>query len=158
MAQDAEMPDIMGLLHDQYATPVYGVIIMVVISGIVATIGVLGGVMALTGITLASNLGTFILYALICGLTVVAFTGDTAFSFVKHAIVPVLGVIVNVVMVLAIFVIGIQSGGVTAQSTFLALGIGVGWLLISVAYFFISSARKGVAILPSVNKVTAEDL
>ena len=44
-----------------------------------------GGVMALTGITLASNLGTFILYALICGLTVVAFVGTEAFSFFKHA-------------------------------------------------------------------------
>jgi amino acid transporter len=158
MAQDAEMPDIMGLLHDKYATPVYGVVIMVIISGIVASIGIFGGVMALTGITLASNLGTFILYALICGLTVVAFAGDSAFSFIKHAVVPVLGVIVNVVMVLAIFVIGIQAGGVTAQSTFLALGVGLGWLVVSVGYFVIMSARKGVEILPAVQKVSAEDL
>jgi APA family basic amino acid/polyamine antiporter len=158
MAQDAEMPDIMGLLHDKYATPFYGVVVMVVISGIVATVGVLGGVMALTGITLASNLGTFILYALICGLTIVAFLGDSTFNFIKHAIIPVLGFLVNVVMVAAIFFIGIQSGGVTAQSTYLALGISGAWLAVSVAYFLISSARKGVSLLPAAPKVRAEDL
>ena len=91
MAQDAEMPDVMGLLHDKYATPFWAVVIMVIVSGIIGTIGVLGGVVALTGITLASNLGTFILYALICVLTTVAFAGDSAFSFFKHAIIPVLG-------------------------------------------------------------------
>jgi APA family basic amino acid/polyamine antiporter len=121
-------------------------------------VGVLGGVMALTGITLASNLGTFILYALICGLTIVAFAGDQTFSFLKHAIIPVLGLLVNVLMVAAIFFIGIQSGGVTAQSTYLALGISGAWLVVSLAYFLVSSARKGIAILPAASKVSIEDL
>jgi amino acid transporter len=149
MAQDAEMPDIMGLLHEKYATPFWGVVIMTVVNGVVATIGVMGGVMALTGITLASNLGTFVLYALICGLTYVAFAGDKGFSFVKHALVPFLGLLVNVVMVLAIFVIGILSGGMTAQSTYLALGISAAWLLLSVVYFVVTSLRSGRAIVPS---------
>jgi amino acid transporter len=156
MAQDAEMPEIMGLLHDKYATPAAGVIVMVIVSGIIGTIGVLGGVMALTGITLASNLGTFVLYALICGLTIVAFAGDKGFSFIKHAIIPILGLIVNVVMVLAIFIIGIMSGGTTAQATYLALGISFAWLVASLAYFITNSARKGQAILPSVQKITSE--
>ncbi len=38
MAQDTEMPDIMGLLHDEYATPMMGIIIMVIISGVIGTI------------------------------------------------------------------------------------------------------------------------
>ena len=104
--------------------------------------------MALTGITLASNLGTFVLYALICALTVVAFAGTAAFSFFKHGIIPVLGLIVNVVMVLAIFIIGIMSGGATAQATYLALGISGGWLVVSVVYLVVTSARKGQAIVP----------
>jgi amino acid transporter len=149
MAQDAEMPDIMGLLHDKYATPFWGVVIMTVVNGVVATVGVMGGVMALTGITLASNLGTFVLYALICGLTYVAFAGDKGFNFIKHALVPFLGLIVNVVMVLAIFVIGILSGGVTAQSTYLALGISAAWLILSVVYFVVTSLRSGRSIVPS---------
>jgi amino acid transporter len=158
MAQDSEIPDVMGLLHDKYATPFMGLVIMVVVSGIVGSIGVLGGVVALTGITLASNLGTFFLYALICGLTYVAFAGDRGFNFIKHAIIPFLGLVTNVVMVLGIFVIGIESGGSTAQSTYLALGISVGWLVLSVGYLLIISRRKGTALMPHAQKVNVEDL
>jgi len=154
MAQDAEMPDIMGLLHDEYATPFMGIVIMVIISGVIGTIGVLGGVVALTGVTLASNLGTFVLYAMICGLTIVAFAGDKGFSLIKHTIVPILGLIVNVVMVLAIFVIGVISGGSTTQATYLALGISAAWLIVSVLYFVITSRTKGQAILPTARAMT----
>jgi amino acid transporter len=151
MAQDAEMPDIMGLLHEKYATPYFAVIIMIVVSALVGTIGVIGGVMALTGITLASNLGTFVLYALICGLTVVAFAGGREFNLFKHGLIPGLGLIANIIMVLAIFVIGILSGGITAQATYLALGISAGWLVLSMVYFIVSSQRSGRAIFPAVS-------
>jgi len=148
MAQDSEMPEIMGLLHGKYATPYMGIVMMVVISAIIGSIGVVGGVVALTGITLASNLGTFVLYALICGLTVVAFLGRKEFNLFKHGVIPVLGFIVNVIMVLAIFIIGIASGGTSAQATYLALGISAAWLIVSVAYFVISSRQRGVHIIP----------
>ncbi len=154
MAQDAEMPDIMGLLHDEYATPFMGIVIMIIISGVIGTIGVLGGVVALTGITLASNLGTFVLYALICGLTIVAFSGKIDFSFLKHAIIPILGLIGNVILVLTIFIVGIITGGTTAQATYLALGISAVWLIASVLYFVITSAQKGHAIIPAAHEMT----
>lgn len=150
MSQDAEMPDLMGILHEKYATPYMGVVIMVIISGLIATIGVTGGVTALTGITLASNLGTFVLYALICGLTFVAFVGNPEFNPFKHAVIPFAGLLVNVIMVLAILIIGILSGGATAQATFLSLGIAAAWLVLSVAYFLVNSLRNGKAILPKV--------
>jgi basic amino acid/polyamine antiporter, APA family len=156
MAQDNELPEIMGLLHDKYATPSAGVIIMVIMSAIIGTIGVVGGVIALTGITLASNLGTFVLYALICAITVVAFHGKAGFSFLKHGIVPVLGLIVNVIMVLAIFIIGIISGGSTAQATYLSLGIGGVWLVVSLLYFVVNSSKKGQAILPAAHEMTGK--
>jgi APA family basic amino acid/polyamine antiporter len=160
MAQDAEMPEVMGLLHGRYATPYAGVIVMVIVSALIGTLGVVGGVMALTGITLASNLGTFVLYALICALTVVAFAGGRDFSVLKHALVPALGLIANIVMVLAIFIIGILSGGVTAQSTYLALAISAGWLVLSLVYFLVTSQRSGRAIIPpvgaTVTRVTEE--
>ena len=151
MSQDKEMPEIMGLLHDRFATPYAGVVFMVIISGLIGTIGILGGVVSLTGITLASNLGTFILYALICGLTFVAFAGNLNFNAVKHAIIPGLGLIANFVMVLVIFVIGIASGGTTAQATYLALGIAAVWLVVSIAYFILVSLRQGRAIVPAAS-------
>ncbi len=153
MSQDAEMPDIMGLLHDEYATPYVGIIVMVVISGLIGTIGVIGGVVALTGITLASNLGTFVLYALICGLTTVAFLGTKEFSLFKHGIIPALGLLVNVIMLLAIFVIGVITGGSTAQATYLALGISGAWLVLSVLYFVLTSQRQGRAIVPKPQRM-----
>lgn len=152
MAQDNELPEIVGLLHEKYSTPFAAVIILSIVSGIIGTIGVLGGVVALTGVTLASNLGTFVLYALICLITVVAFSGKVDFSFFKHAIIPILGFIVNVLMVVAIFVIGIMSGGGTAQATYISLGIAGGWLAISILYFVINSSKKGQSILPAVEK------
>jgi basic amino acid/polyamine antiporter, APA family len=153
MAQDEEMPQLMGLLHGRYATPFGGVIIMVIVSAIIGSIGVMGGVMALTGIALASNLGTFVLYALICALTVVAFGGMGEFSLLKHGIIPMLGLVANIVMVGAILVIGIKAGGVTAQSTYLALGVSGGWLVLSVVYFVATSMRRGRAILPQMSQM-----
>jgi hypothetical protein len=141
----------MGLLHGKYATPHVGVWIMVVVSALIGSIGVLGGTVTLTGVTLASNLGTFILYGLICGITIVAFAGRPEFNIFKHGVIPVLGLIVNIIMLLAIFIIGITSGGTTAQSTYLALGISAFWLIDSVIYFIISSRRQGKAIIPSTN-------
>jgi amino acid transporter len=156
MAQDTEMPDIMGLLHDKYATPFMGIVIMVIISGVIGTIGVMGGVVALTGITLASNLGTFVLYAMICGITIVAFSGKVDFSFFKHSIIPILGFIGNVILVLTIFIVGIITGGTTAQATYLALGISGVWLLASVLYLVITSAQKGQAIIPAAHEMVAK--
>jgi amino acid transporter len=151
MAQDEEMPEVMGLLHGKYATPYMGVVIMVVVSALIGSIGVIGGAVTLTGVTLASNLGTFVLYGLICGITLVAFMGRPEFNILKHGIIPLLGLIVNVIMLLAIFVIGITSGGTTAQATYLALGISLFWLLVSLAYFVVSSRQKGKPIVPSTS-------
>ncbi len=149
------MPAVIGLLHDRFATPYVAVVLMIIVSGIVATVGVLGGVVALTGITLASNLGTFVLYALICGITFVAFAGSKEFHALRHRIIPALGMMLNILMVIAIFSIGILSGGTTAQSTYLALGIAVGWLAVSVAYFYITSSRQKKEIILSMNTVAS---
>lgn len=157
IAQDAEMPGVMGLLHEKYATPYVAVVIMVIVSAIIATIGIIGGVMALTGITLASNLGTFVLYALICALTFVAFVGGQEFKLLTHGIIPILGTVANIIMILAIFIIGILSGGMTAQATYLSLGIAGVWLAVSVTYFVISSKRSGRPILPPVSDLAVKE-
>ncbi len=156
MAQDAEMPDVMGLLHGEWATPYIGVVVMVIVSALIGAIGVVGGVVTLTGITLASNLGTFILYALICILTIVAFAGGKEFNLFKHGIIPGLGVIGNVLMVGTIFGVGILTGGTTAQETFLALGISGAWLIVSVLYFVITSRQQGRHIVPPAHMMVLE--
>ncbi len=156
MAQDQEMPEIMGLLHGKYATPHTALVGMVVVSAIIGSIGVLGGAVTLTGVTLASNLGTFVLYGIICAVTFVAFAGRKEFSSIRHAIIPFLGLVTNIIMVLAIFIIGIASGGTTAQATYLGLGISGFWLIVSLIYFIFNSRSSGKAIFPTIEQMGAK--
>ncbi|HVU14302.1 MAG TPA: APC family permease [Phototrophicaceae bacterium] len=150
MAQDKEMPELMGALHGRFATPHMGLVVMVIVSAVIGAIGLVGGAVTLTGITLASNLGTFVLYGIICAVTIVAFAGRKEFHRIRHLTVPVLGLIGNIIMVGAIFIIGIATGGTTAQETYLGLGISALWLIVSVVYFVINSRQTGKAIIPTV--------
>ncbi len=146
MAQDKEMPEVMGLLHGQYATPHVGIWVMVAVSAIIGSVGLIN-VAALSGTTLASNIGTFVLYGVICFVTFVAFAGRQEFHSIKHAIIPLLGIIGNVGMLIAIPWIGLTAGGVTTQATWLALGITVGWGVISAAYLVYNSRAQGKSIM-----------
>lgn len=141
MALDEEMPDVLGLLHPQYATPYNTVILLSVVSAIVGAAGIIGGLPVLMGIVLASNLGAFLLYALLCILTIATFIGDPSFSFLRHIFLPVIGLLVNVGIVVAATSVGLGAGGVITQASRIAWGIAIVWLLVSVAYYFVK--RKG---------------
>lgn len=133
MAQDEEMPGLLGLLHGRFATPHFGVLAMVIVSGIIGIVGTFS-VVTLTGITLASNFGTFTLYGLTCLVTFVAFLGHREFSLLKHIIVPVLGFLANMAMLITIFALGFLGGGDSQTESFMALGIAGGWFVLSVVY------------------------
>jgi amino acid transporter len=145
MAQDAEMPEPLGLLHGSYATPHTAVWAMVVVSALVGILGVVS-VVTLTGITLASNFGTFVLYALTCLWTIIAFHGRAEGSVLKHIIVPVLGLLANLAMLITILGMGILGGGTSQQESLLALGIAAFWAIVSAGYVFFSSRRSGRAM------------
>ncbi len=148
MAQDKEMPEMLGALHEKHASPHVGVWFLVAVSAILGSIGVLN-VTALTGITLASNIGTFALYALICGLTFVTFVGREEFHSVKHAIVPFLGLIGNIGLLVGVVFIGLTTPGVSADATKMALYITGGWGVVSVIYLVWNSRKVGKAIVPA---------
>ncbi len=152
MAQDKEMPGPLGALHGKYATPHIGVWIMVAVIAIVGSIGVLN-VTALTGITLASNIGTFVLYGLICAFTFVTFIGRSEFHAVKHAVIPFLGLLGNLAMLVAIVWIGLGTPGVSQDATKLALWITGGWGALSALYLVWNSRRSGVQIVPSASPI-----
>ena len=148
MAQDKEMPEMLGALHEKHASPHVGVWVLVVVSAILGSVGVLN-VTALTGITLASNIGTFALYALICGLTFVTFVGREEFSSVKHAIIPFLGLVGNIGLLVGVVFIGLTTPGVSEDATKMALYITGGWGLVSVIYLVWNSKKIGKAIIPA---------
>ena len=150
MAQDKEMPEMLGALHERHASPHVGVWVLVVVSAILGSIGVLN-VTALTGITLASNIGTFALYALICGLTFVTFVGREEFHSVKHAVIPFLGLIGNIGLLVGVVFIGLTTPGVSEDATKMALYITGGWGLVSVIYLVWNSKKIGKAIIPATS-------
>jgi basic amino acid/polyamine antiporter, APA family len=141
MALDEEMPDVLGFLHPKYATPHNTVILLSTVCAIVGSAGIIGGLPVLMGIILASNLGAFLLYALLCLLTIVTFVGDPSFNILRHIFLPLIGLLINVGIVIAAGTIGLDAGGVITQATLIALGIAAVWLLVSIAYYFFNRRK-----------------
>ena len=137
MELDEEMPDVLGFLHPKYATPYNTVILLSTVCAIIGSAGIIGGLPVLTGIVLASNLGAFLLYALLCLLTIVTFVGDTSFNVFRHLLIPLLGLAVNIGIVIAAGKIGLSTGGIITQASMIAIGVAGVWFMVSVAYYFV---------------------
>ncbi|HLZ30771.1 MAG TPA: APC family permease [Chloroflexota bacterium] len=149
MAQDDEMPELLGLLHGKFATPHIGVIVMAVVSAIIGVIGVTS-VVALTGITLASNFGTFVLYALTCLWTIIAFASRPDFNPIKHLAIPGLGLLANLVMLITILGVGFVGGGDSQTESLMALAFAAVWAVASGLYVVLSNRRTGRSLVSQV--------
>jgi len=101
---------------------------------------------SLLTITLTSNFGTFILYALSCFLCMVAFHNRPDFSFVRHYLIPGFGLLANLVC-MAFYLISPVFGLGTFKEPLLALGISAVWGIYGAIYFIRSSKSKGKSIL-----------
>ena len=101
---------------------------------------------SLLTITLTSNFGTFILYALSCFLCIVAFNKRSDYSFVRHLLIPGFGLAANIVC-MAFYVIAPLFGLGTTKEPLLALAISAIWGVYGALYFLRSSRVKGKAIL-----------
>jgi basic amino acid/polyamine antiporter, APA family len=101
---------------------------------------------SLLTVTLTSNFGTFILYALSCFLCIVAFHKRPDYSFVRHLLIPGFGLIANIVC-MAFYLIGPFGGLGTKMEPLCALGISGAWGLYGAIYFIRSSQSKGKAVL-----------
>ena len=141
MAEDRELPRSLSFIHDRHATPHIALGVLILVTSAIAAIGV-RNVVGLTGITLASNFGTFVLYGLTCAWTVVAFKGRKDFNILKHGIVPVLGVLTNAVMLVAILYLGLIGGGDSKKEALICLIIAGAWLLVSLVYIAVTTVQK----------------
>jgi amino acid transporter len=101
---------------------------------------------SLLAITLTSNFGTFILYALSCFLCIVAYTGRQDFSMIKHWLIPGFGLLANLVC-MAFYVAGPFFNLGTKMEPLTALGISGVWGLYGAVYFLRSSKAKGKSAL-----------
>jgi len=97
---------------------------------------------SLLTVTLASNFGTFVLYALSCLTCIVAFHGHPKFNPLLHLVIPVFGLVANVVC-MAFYVIGPFMGYGTKLEPLLALGVALCWAIYGFIYFLRSSKVRG---------------
>lgn len=157
MASDRELPKMLGFMHDRFSTPHVALWALVMVTSVISAIGV-RSVVGLTGITLASNLGTFVLYGLTCIWTIVAFYGRKEFSILKHGIIPALGIVANVVMTIAIiylYSIGNADSKTEADICFLIAGA---WGIISIAYVAVTTVKRSYSMKMITAMIRPEQL
>jgi basic amino acid/polyamine antiporter, APA family len=97
---------------------------------------------SLLTVTLASNFGTFLLYALSCIICLVGYHNHPNFSPLKHLFIPVFGLLANLAC-MAFYIIGPFMGFGTKLEPFCALGIAAVWAIYGGVYFLSSSKKSG---------------
>ncbi|WP_298345109.1 APC family permease [Ferrimicrobium sp.] len=140
MARDKELPSLLGILHGKFATPAAGVWIL---AGVSALIGIYGvhTVDNLTQITLASNIGTFLVYGITCAITLVAFASRHDTHLVKHKIVPGLGLLMNIVELAGVVYLAIAGGGSGATDAIKAIIIVGVWVAAGFLWVLLNPMR-----------------
>ena len=143
MGKDKEMPGVLGLLHGRFATPHWGIWILVAFS---AAFGIYGvhTVDNLTQITLASNIGTFFVYGLTCIIALVAFASRRDRSVAKHYLIPGLGALMNIAELLGVVYLAVHAGGTSASDAYKAMGLVGIWIVIGVVWVVLNP-NKGLA-------------
>jgi basic amino acid/polyamine antiporter, APA family len=146
MGKDGELPSVLGLLHGKYATPHWGIWILVAISAAFGAYGALN-VDNLTKITLASNTGTFLVYGLTNLIALIAFLGRPTANTFKHVVVPILGFLANLTMLAFVVKLSISAGGSTQKDTVEALAMVGIWIVVGVIWLVGNSASSRQPIL-----------
>jgi APA family basic amino acid/polyamine antiporter len=108
---------------------------------------------SLLSITLTSNFGTFILYALSCFLCIVAYHKRPDHNFLVHTLIPGFGLLANLIC-MAFYIIGPFFNLGTKMEPLTALGISGLWGLYGAYYFVRSSKKKGKAMLMTKQTVS----
>ncbi|HYA86577.1 MAG TPA: APC family permease [Nitrospirota bacterium] len=99
--------------------------------------------------TLISNFGTFMLYMITCGIAMVAFKEHHSFNGFKHVVVPVLGLLANLVIMLFYLIGPFTVAGMSWKEPYIALGFCGLWGIYGAFYFLKSSKAKGKEVLLS---------
>ena len=98
-------------------------------------------------ITLISNFGTFLLYMITCVVCIVAFREHHMFHGVKHMLVPLFGLVANLVMMLFYLIGPFTVSGMSVKEPYIALGICAMWGIYGGIYFLRSSKARSKSVL-----------
>lgn len=148
MGNDRELPAVFGFLHGRYNTPYLGIYFLTGLSGLIGAYAV-QSVDNVTIVTLVSNIGTFMLYGLTCGVTLIATLEhllDGERNPIKTVVIPALGLVMNLVMVCGIFYYGLTGTGSAKINSITAIGIAIAFFVAGFAYLIGDSLLKGKPI------------
>ncbi|MBV8641164.1 MAG: APC family permease, partial [Verrucomicrobia bacterium] len=98
-------------------------------------------------ITLASNFGTFLLYMMTCIIAIIAFREHHSFHGFKHVVVPVFGLLANLLCMLFYLIGPFSVAGMSWKEPYVALGIAAVWGGYGAFHFYISSKKKAKSVL-----------
>jgi APA family basic amino acid/polyamine antiporter len=99
--------------------------------------------------TLVSNFGTFMLYMITCWIAMVAFKEHHSFNGLKHLVIPILGLLANLVIMLFYLVGPFTVAGMSWKEPYIALVVCALWGIYGAVYFFKTSKAKGKEIFLS---------
>jgi amino acid transporter len=100
-------------------------------------------------VTLVSNFGTFLLYMMTCIVAIVAFQQHHMFNGFKHVVVPVFGLLANLLCMLFYLVGPFMVPGMSSKEPYLALGVVAIWAVYGLVYFSRASKTQGRPVFVS---------
>jgi amino acid transporter len=100
-------------------------------------------------ITLISNFGTFVLYMMSCWIAMVAFHEHHLHSVFKHILIPLFGLLANLLCMVFYLVGPFFVAGMSPKEPYIALGVAAVWGVYGLAYFFRNSRVKGRDVILS---------
>jgi APA family basic amino acid/polyamine antiporter len=101
-------------------------------------------------ITLTSNFGTFLLYMMTCIVAIVAFREHHMFNGIKHLVIPVFGLLANLLCMLFYLIGPLSVAGMSFKEPYIALGLVAIWGIYGGFYFFTSSKKKEKSLFADV--------
>jgi amino acid transporter len=97
-------------------------------------------------VTLISNFGTFLLYMMTCLIAIVAFREHHMYSGLKHLVIPLFGLVANLVCMLFYLIGPFAVSGMSVKEPYIALAVCGAWGLYGGIYFMRASRAKGRAM------------
>jgi amino acid transporter len=103
-------------------------------------------------VSLISNFGTFLLYMMSCLIAVVAFHEHHLHGIIRHKIIPIFGLLANLLCMVFYLVGPIPNWkysvtGMSWKEPYIALGVAAVWGIYGGLYFLVGSKRSGKAIM-----------
>ncbi len=99
--------------------------------------------------TLISNFGTFLLYMITCWIAMVAFKEHHTFNGFKHVVIPMFGLLANLVIMLFYLIGPFTVAGMSWKEPYIALGVVALWGIYGADLLPRSSKAKGKEVLLS---------